>query len=85
MLGGFMSEDELIGSLTNKELVHKLKYTRTRAKDCIALLKELVVVNDRIKAELRMRLVDLQIETEIAESERIHCDDPFIDQLLDLH
>ncbi len=80
-----MNEDELISQLTNKELIHKLKYTRTRAKDCITDLKQLVVVNDQIKAELRMRLVDLQIEEQVAESERKHCDDPFIDQLLDLH
>ncbi len=80
-----MNEDELISRLTNKELIHKLKYIRTRGKDFIAQLKQLVEMNDRIKAELKMRLVDLQIEVEIAESERINSDDPFIDQLLDIH
>jgi hypothetical protein len=80
-----MTEDDLISHATNAQLLHRLKYCRTKAKDHIAALKELVAVNDRIKSELKMRMVDLEIELGLAESHRLMSEDPYFDALLDLH
>lgn len=80
-----LNEEHLISRLSNKELIHKNKYCKTKAKDLINELKALVITSDRVKAELKLRLIDLQIESEIAENWRINSDDPFLDVLLDLH
>jgi hypothetical protein len=80
-----MDNEEMITFATNAQLIHRLKYCRTKAKDHIRDLKELVAINDRIKAELRLRLVDLEIELDLAASDRLNCDNPFFDALLDLH
>jgi len=80
-----MTEDDLISYATNKELIHRLRYCKTKGKDHVAALRELVVISDRIKAELKMRMVDLEIEIGLAESYRLMSEDPYFDALLDLH
>lgn len=80
-----MADSELISYATNKELLHRLKYCRTRGKDMIAQLKELIAITDRIKDELKMRAVDLEMELKLAESDRLNSEDPFFSALLELH
>ncbi len=80
-----MDEYELIMRLNNKQLIHKLKYCRTMAKEHIQALKDLVRINDMIKAELKARVSALQDDIKLAESHREKCDQPIFDHLLDLH
>lgn len=78
-------DEILISQATNEQLIHKLKYCKSRGRQHIAELKELVVISDRIKRELNIRIVGLEVELKLAEMDRINSDDPFFDALLDLH
>lgn len=79
-------EEQILSRLSNKDLIHKNRYCKTKAKALIAELKELVVTTDRIKRELQIRVVDLKIETALAEEDRLNsANSPLIDALLDLH
>lgn len=80
-----MGEEDILLNIPNKELLHQLKYCRVKARDHIAQLKELAATFDRIKAELRCRIEDLEIEAKLAEFDRINSEDPFFSALLDLH
>lgn len=80
-----MDEYELIERLNNNQLIHKLKYCRTMAKKHIDDLKELVRINDMVKAELKRRVSALEVDIKLAESYREKSDQPIYDHLLDLH
>lgn len=78
-------DDIILKYKTNAELLHQLKYTRNRGKQMIQEVKDMIAVHERIKTELHIRLVDLEIELRLAEFDRLNCEDPFFDALLDLH
>jgi hypothetical protein len=71
--------------LTNAELVHTHKYCRTRVKDLVKELKEVVTLSNQIRAEFEIRLTDLEIELEIAQDDRINSDHPYFEALLHIH
>ena len=78
-------DDDILRNKTNAELLHQLKYTRTRGKQMIQELKDMIAVHERIKTELHIRMVDLEIEMKLAESDRLNSEDPFFSALLELH
>lgn len=80
-----MDEYELIARLNNKQLMHKLKACRSKAKQYIEELKALVKINDMIKFELKSRVALLEDDLKLAESYREKSDQPIFDHLLDLH
>lgn len=80
-----VGEKGMLSHLTNAELIHKNKYCKIRAKDIITELRELVSLSNQLKAEFKIRLIDLEIELELAESDRFNSEDPFFDALLSLH
>lgn len=55
------------------------------AKKHIDDLKELVRINDMVKAELKRRVSALEVDIKLAESYREKSDQPIYDHLLDLH
>ncbi len=80
-----LDEEQLISKASNKDLIHKNKYCKTKARALISELKALVITSDRVKAELRMRLMDLEMECLLAEDDRQNSDDPFSSALLEFH
>ena len=77
--------NHILEKLNNKELIHKFKYTKVRANDLVKELKELVRISAEIKMELRIRLMNLELEAKIAEKDRLDSENAFINKLLDIH
>ncbi len=78
-------DDVILKYKTNAELIHQLKYTRTRGKQMIQEVKDMIAVHERIKTELHIRMVDLEIELKLAETDRLDSENPFSSALLELH